>query len=794
MRRLGFNAIMNRNCRVLTEEDRRKPTYDEIINSIKWLIQDAVAGDVLYFHFIGHGSHLQHKDNKHNFDVTGIAPIDYNECGYITQQMLTEYLVYNIPSDVTCYCIFDCAHSGSLLELKHCINERTYSIATDHDYNIDDLKVMNTGITYCISNSLNVVKSNELPSNFDNYLEQSIGLLSFVIYSLLEANCGWNKFLTLCRTELLRCARARRALRTIPLTTISKDFNLSENPFDKAFPAVISHVPHKLKNKPSKHHLKSYPNYAEPILATLYTEINGFNHRLLSQSNVLQSLKVLRNILLDDERYSSITISLKKLFLKQSSLNINVLREKLYFQLIHLIKYTNDDLLVTEAAQNVCHELLKDRRFRKYMEKVKNRNPEWYKMMHEPLRQANENQAANHDDEYEIQKLMHPGFTKFGSYSKINQQLISRQQQQQSKQQYSSHSAGLNSTLNQSQEMIHKPQDDLNQLATQLQLDQLKLNQTGNPLLNRSINASSNASSASNATINQALTGILEQIQSLSLALAANNQQHGTAGGNNSSQELLQSTQVQVNKLLQQAASQQQQQHKNPNELYIHAQAQGQAIALARVQALQAKQKAEQQQKQQALAFAQAQRQLQLQQQQLEAQERKQRETALLLEEQRQKQQEYVQAQQRYQFEQQKKAYYFNLAQQKLYEQKRALDALVSSDDEEGEESDEQIMKSLPTYNYYGNANEYKAKHHHDKYKKKKSKKNIIIIIKKKKKKNQQQQQEVFSTNSLLLSRPELYSAKKKIKIIQINHKVILLVLKKIIIKIIELKVIFKMI
>jgi Caspase domain. len=51
--RYGFQ-----NCLYLTDEQQdpnKKPTYDNIINGMKWLVQGARSGDSLFFHYSGHG-------------------------------------------------------------------------------------------------------------------------------------------------------------------------------------------------------------------------------------------------------------------------------------------------------------------------------------------------------------------------------------------------------------------------------------------------------------------------------------------------------------------------------------------------------------------------------------------------------------------------------------------------------------------------------------------------------------------------------------------------------------------
>ena len=44
------------------DDDNKKSTRDNMLNSIRWLVDDAQAGDVLVFHFSGHGGQRASKD------------------------------------------------------------------------------------------------------------------------------------------------------------------------------------------------------------------------------------------------------------------------------------------------------------------------------------------------------------------------------------------------------------------------------------------------------------------------------------------------------------------------------------------------------------------------------------------------------------------------------------------------------------------------------------------------------------------------------------------------------------
>eukprot|EP00833_Pecoramyces_ruminatium_P000890 jgi/Orpsp1_1/1174922/evm.model.c7180000051971.1 len=59
-RKFNFN-----NCLYLTDEQqdpKKKPTYENIIEGMKWLVQGAKSGDSLFFHYSGHGGTAKDTD------------------------------------------------------------------------------------------------------------------------------------------------------------------------------------------------------------------------------------------------------------------------------------------------------------------------------------------------------------------------------------------------------------------------------------------------------------------------------------------------------------------------------------------------------------------------------------------------------------------------------------------------------------------------------------------------------------------------------------------------------------
>lgn len=123
------------NITILTDETKYKPTAMNILREMGQLIISAYYkhADQLFIHYSGHGTYLmdQYSDEKDNRDEA-LVPIDYETSGLITDDLLHDYFSY-LPTDCTCVCLFDCCHSGTLLDLKYrYIKEEDYEVENEN--------------------------------------------------------------------------------------------------------------------------------------------------------------------------------------------------------------------------------------------------------------------------------------------------------------------------------------------------------------------------------------------------------------------------------------------------------------------------------------------------------------------------------------------------------------------------------------------------------------------------------------------------------------------------------------
>jgi hypothetical protein len=113
--RFGYQDI-----RILTDDpqNQNKPTKRNILDGFRWLLSDVKPGDSLFLHYSGHGAYQadSHGDEHDGQDET-ICPVDYETAGMITDDDMHDLLVNPLPKGAKLTCIFDCCHSGTMLDL-----------------------------------------------------------------------------------------------------------------------------------------------------------------------------------------------------------------------------------------------------------------------------------------------------------------------------------------------------------------------------------------------------------------------------------------------------------------------------------------------------------------------------------------------------------------------------------------------------------------------------------------------------------------------------------------------------
>lgn len=130
------------NVRLLTD-DGMAPTKANIQSHIQWLVSGIRNGDTLFFYYSGHGAYTRDTsgDESDGHDEM-IIPLDVETNGIITDDWLHTNMVRRVPKGVTLWGFSDCCYSGTMFDLRYCVNYvpepvtngKTYTIYNPNDW------------------------------------------------------------------------------------------------------------------------------------------------------------------------------------------------------------------------------------------------------------------------------------------------------------------------------------------------------------------------------------------------------------------------------------------------------------------------------------------------------------------------------------------------------------------------------------------------------------------------------------------------------------------------------------
>lgn len=176
-----FNYHPN-NIILLTDDTYKKPTINNILYSIYQLLIKCYRNrniNEVWFHYSGHGSYLDdtNNDEQDNKDEC-IIPLDYERNGIITDDILYKYFRW-FPSRVNIISIFDCCHSGTIMDLEYKYNYEENKLIKENNKRMDS-KIL------CFSGC----KDNQTSMESLNFYENGKynGVLTSTLIMILEKN------------------------------------------------------------------------------------------------------------------------------------------------------------------------------------------------------------------------------------------------------------------------------------------------------------------------------------------------------------------------------------------------------------------------------------------------------------------------------------------------------------------------------------------------------------------------------------------------------------------------------
>jgi len=86
-----------------------------IIAGLEWLVADTKPGDIIVFHYSGHGSQLLSRNEEDGFEEI-ICPYDLNWRDKVVTDDTLRQIFDKVPNGVNVTLVLDCCHSGTMLD------------------------------------------------------------------------------------------------------------------------------------------------------------------------------------------------------------------------------------------------------------------------------------------------------------------------------------------------------------------------------------------------------------------------------------------------------------------------------------------------------------------------------------------------------------------------------------------------------------------------------------------------------------------------------------------------------
>jgi metacaspase-1 len=133
----NVHGFEDENITILLDDDEHtSPTYDNMISAYTTFAEQAQSGDALFCHYSGHGCGIKDDESEEQDGKDeALVPIDYLENGMVRDDELFDILIKPLPDNAHLFCVMDCCHSGSILDLPYVYNGNGLSGEMDIDEN-----------------------------------------------------------------------------------------------------------------------------------------------------------------------------------------------------------------------------------------------------------------------------------------------------------------------------------------------------------------------------------------------------------------------------------------------------------------------------------------------------------------------------------------------------------------------------------------------------------------------------------------------------------------------------------
>jgi hypothetical protein len=124
-----------------------QPTKENIMKELDSIYKDVHENSRVLIYYSGHGSNIKTK-NKDEYDKNYDQVMNVMNNKIITDNEINKCIKNNIPKGVSVYLIFDCCHSGDIVDLKYKLIDNEFKPIRPSDPEMDNLIVLISGCAF----------------------------------------------------------------------------------------------------------------------------------------------------------------------------------------------------------------------------------------------------------------------------------------------------------------------------------------------------------------------------------------------------------------------------------------------------------------------------------------------------------------------------------------------------------------------------------------------------------------------------------------------------------------------
>ena len=132
-----------------TDDSTRANLEHEILRLVDYAKQN--GGSELFFHFSGHGASIE-GGSESDGRLEALCPTDYHQSGMILDKWLKTNFLERLPCDCRLFCLVDCCHSGTNMNLPYSFD--TIKACSRRDFDNTPCAAEIVKISGCLDNQV----------------------------------------------------------------------------------------------------------------------------------------------------------------------------------------------------------------------------------------------------------------------------------------------------------------------------------------------------------------------------------------------------------------------------------------------------------------------------------------------------------------------------------------------------------------------------------------------------------------------------------------------------------------